>query len=320
MTATSGQTTLAALAAQVSNWGRWGVDDQVGTPNLITPQRVADAARLATRGEVFSLAIPFDAHGPQEGVAGRFNPIRTMLACGTDWAAGAQTGPEMPPEFGYADDVVSMPLQCATHWDGLAHVFHEGQMYNGRAATLVTAQGAQENGIEHLAGRVATRGVLLDVPRWRGVDGMEPGEAVRGDELQDIADAQGVAVGPGDALLIRTGYMSRFIAEGDWHGYTVGTCPGLSYEATWWLRDHDVAAVASDTFRVEVVPFELDGVRSPFHLLAIVHMGLLLGEIFQLDALAEACARYRTYEFLFVAGPLPFTHAVGAPVNPYAIL
>jgi kynurenine formamidase len=286
----------------------------------MTPDRVAGAARLVTRGEVFALSIPFDAHGPQEGVAGRFNPIRTMLACGTDWAAGAQTGPEMPPDFGYADDVIFMPLQCATHWDGLGHVFHDGRMYNGRPATLVTARGAEQNGIEHLAGRVATRGVLLDVARWRGVDSLEPGQAVSGDELQDIADAARVNVGPGDALLIRTGYMSRFLAAGDWHGYTLGTCPGLSYEAVRWLRDRDVAAVASDTFRVEVVPFELDGVRSPFHLLAIVHMGLLLGEIFQLEALADACARQRTHEFLFVAGPLPFTHAVGGPVNPYAIL
>lgn len=320
MSVGSDQSALDALASQVSNWGRWGEDDEVGTPNLITPDRIGHAARLVRRGEVFSLAIPFDTHGPQEGVAGRFNPIRTMLACGTDWAAGAQAGPEMPPEFGYADDIVSMPLQCATHWDALSHVFHKGQMYNGRLAIEVTAHGALKNGIEHLAGRVATRGVLLDVARWRGVASLDPGDAVSGDELQNVADDQGVNVAPGDALLIRTGYMSRFVAAGDWHGYTVGDCPGLSYRAVDWLRDRDVAAVGADTFRVEVVPFGLDRVRSPFHLLAIVHMGLLLGEMFQLDQLAEVCARHRTYEFFFTAGPLPFTHAVGAPVNPYAIL
>ena len=265
--------------------------------------------------------IPLDANGPQEGVAGRFNPIRSMLACGTDWAAGAQTKLGMPSDFGYADDIVTMPLPgVPTHWDGLGHVFHAGRMYNDRRAERVTARGALDNGIQHLAGRVATRGVLLDVPRSRGVDGLGPGEGIGAAELEAIADAQGMEVGPGDALLVRTGYMARFLAAGSWSGYTVGDCPGLSIGTVKWLRERDVAAVATDTFRVEVVPFELPGVRSPFHLLAIVHMGLLLGEIFDLEALTTACAKHSTHEFLSVAGPLPFTHAVGAPVNPYAIL
>jgi kynurenine formamidase len=311
---------LNELGARVSNWGRWGVDDEIGTPNTITPEKVASATALVRLGRVFSLAIPLDASGPQFGTAGRFNPIRTMLASGADAATGAQGPPEFAPGFGYADDIVTMPLQCATHWDGLGHVFHDGRMYNNRPASLVTSRGAQLNGVENLSSRIVTRGVLLDVARHRDVSALPGGEAITADELDRVAAAQGVEIEAGDALLVRTGFMSTYVARQDWRGYTDDDCPGLSYTAVEWLREKDVAAVASDTFRVEVKPFELPDVRSPFHLLAIVHMGLLLGEIFDLDGLTSSCEALGTWEFLFVALPLPFTGAVGSPVNPCAIL
>ncbi len=311
---------LVELGAKVSNWGRWGEDDEVGTPNTITPDKIVRAARLARTGRVFSLALPLDSSGPQFGTAGRFNPIRTMLASGTDVQSDAEKPPDMPAEFGYADDIVTMPLQCATHWDGLGHVFHEKRMYNNRPASLVTSRGAERNGVHHLSGRVASRGILLDLPRLRGVPALAPGDAVESDELEKAAAAAGVQVEPGDILLVRTGFMSTYLAKKDWRGYTDDDCPGLSYRTAEWLRERDVAAVATDTFRVEVKPFGLEGVRSPLHILALVHMGLLLGELFYLEELAEACAVTSTWEFFFVAPPLPFTRAVGTPTNPYAIL
>src|ERR1700694_3071746 len=152
---------IKRVAARVSNWGRWGDEDELGTINLLTPDRIAGAARSVRKGKVFALAIPFDGSGPQMGeVAGRFNPVHSMLATGTD----ALSKPHGPNGFGYADDMITMPLQCATQWDGLSHVFHEGRMYNGFGADLVSSGGATRNGIEKMTGRLVGRGVLLDVP------------------------------------------------------------------------------------------------------------------------------------------------------------
>src|SRR5919202_3990926 len=126
---------LREIASRIGNWGRWGDDDQVGTPNTITPEAVVRAAALVREGIVVSLALPLDADGPQTGAWRRFNPVRTMLETGSDVG-------DPPPQFAFADDVVTMPLQCATHWDGLGHVFHNGRMYGDRPASLVTAAGA----------------------------------------------------------------------------------------------------------------------------------------------------------------------------------
>jgi kynurenine formamidase len=296
----------------VSNWGRWGPEDQRGTLNAITPEKLVRAAGLVRRGEIFSLALPFDERGPMTGRGRRFNPVHTMLATGTDVVA------EGIPD-GYADDIVMMPLQCGTQWDALAHCFHNGRMYGGRPATLVSARGAAANGIEHLAAHVATRGVLLDLARHRGVSSLAPGEPVEADELDAVARAQGVALEPGDALLLRTGFLGACRAVGDWRLYTEGDSPGLTLGTVEWLRGHDIAAVASDTRRVEVRTGTQTRLSAPFHLVALVHMGLLVGEIFDLDALAQACAGDGIYDFFFVAPPLPVTGAVGSPVNPYAI-
>jgi kynurenine formamidase len=220
-----------------------------------------------------------------------------------------------PPQFGYADDEVTMPLQSSTHWDGLGHVFHNGLMYGGRPAALVTDAGAEVNGIEHLRDRVVTRGVLVDVAGERT---LEPGEAVGPEELEA---ALTVDVGPGDAVLVRTGAMKEHLESGSWDGYQANPRKaGVSYRLAAWLRERDVAALATDTYAAEVMPTELAGSRSPFHLLAVAHMGLLLGELFVLEELARVCAELGRYEFLFVAVPLPFTHAVGSPVNPIAVL
>jgi len=309
--------TVRAWGERYSNWGRWGADDQRGTLNLITPAKILTACQLPRRGQVISCALPFDDKGPQTGAFGRHNPIHVMLADGADAAAGAQDF--LPGGFRYADDAVTMPLQCGTQWDALAHVFYDGRMYNDRDVRLVTSGGARANSIDRIADGVVSRGVLLDLPRHRRVPWLEDGTAVLPEELDECAEAQGVAVEPGDVVLVRTGKMARCREARSWRGYTAGPAPGLSVHCARWLYEREVAAVATDTFALEVMPSEVDDCIMPLHMISLRNTGVLFGEIFHLDRLAEACAEDGGYAFLFCAPPLPITGAVGSPINPLAV-
>lgn len=302
-----------------SNWGRWGEDDQVGALNLVGAEQIRYAAGLVRKGRSISLTMPYDQRGPQPG-GFRNNPQLLATATGVDHLSGAQEplpggfGPARG--FGYFDDVLIMPTQCGTQWDALCHIFWEGRMWNGRSAGQVTSRGAESNGIEHYTGRIVMRGVLVDAARHRGVEALRPGEAVTQNDVEDFLDAHGLAVRPGDALLVRTGFMAA--RRGDWGDYAGGPAPGLSLHMAPWLHRHDVAAVATDTWGVEVRPNEI-GYFQPLHLVSLVHGGIAFGEMFDLDALAADCAEDGVYEFMFVASPLPLTGASGAPVSGLAI-
>lgn len=303
---------------QVRNWGRWGPDDQIGTLNYITPEAIAGACRLATSGKVFALGIPLQRQGPQSGTRQRFNPIHTMFRDGGDQPRDAAAVAEMQG-YGGSDDWIVMPLQCATQWDSLAHVFYEGKMYNGFDATLVTSSGAARNGIDRTKDRLVGRGVLLDVARHKGARALAPGYAITAEDLDATAAAQKVQVQRGDILLIRTGHMSRYLDKGDWRHFDLDESPGVSVRTAPWMHAREIAAVASDNYAVEVRPSELPPFRSPFHICAIPNMGLTLGEIFFLEELAADCAEDGRYAFLLVAPPLPVTGGVGTPINPYAV-
>lgn len=298
------------------NWGKWGPDDELGTLNYITPEMIVKAARLVRRGAVFSLAIPFDSRGPQINQPRRFNPIHKMILTGPDFTTGAV---KRPGGAGFADDMVIMPLQCATQWDALSHCFLDGTLYNGYDANLVSSEGAKKNGIEKMARGVVARGVLLDVARVKGVEWLDPGYAITTEDLEAAVRAHGVTVGTGDALLIRTGQMAMCRTRGGWGDYAGGDAPGLSFKTAGWINARQIAAVATDTWGMEVRPNEIPDSYQPLHQVLIPNMGLLVGEIFHLEELAADCATDKTYEFLFVAPPLPITGAVGSPVNPLAI-
>lgn len=306
---------IRALASKVSNWGRWGFDDEVGTLNLITAEHRARAAATVRAGRQISLGLPFDEHGPMAGLIGRHNPVHTMTATGLD----ATQRMDMGGGARFTDDHISMPLQCSTHWDSLAHLYYEGRLYNGFAASTVDALGAHRDAIEQVHDRLVGRGVLLDVAGHRGVDTLPLDAAIGADELQAVAEAQGVEVGEGDLLLVRTGLMGAHQRAGDWSAFA-GMQPGLHYESTTWLHERGVAAVAADNAAVEHLGLSLPGVLLPFHMLALRDMGLTLGEYFVLEDLAEACRELGRWEFLLVAPPLPVTGAVGAPTNPIAVL
>ena len=301
---------LRAIAARVSNWGRWGTEDERGTVNFITAEKIRDAAGLVRRGRVFSLGLSFGADGPQIGQGGRVNPQHFMTA-----TAGV-VYPDSP--FRYADDVVVMPLQCATQWDSLAHVHYDDQLYNGHPAASITMAGATKNSIVTQAAGIVSRAILLDLARAAGVERLAPGHAISPQELEAAEQKQGVRVGTGDVLLIRTGHIAVFRDEGDRVGY-MRTMPGLGVACAEWLHGREVAAVASDTNAVEVIQFEVAGTPIPFHMLAIRDMGLTLGEMFDLDELAADCADDGVYEFFFTAPPLKVSGGVGSPLNPLAI-
>ncbi len=308
---------LKELCEKYRNWGKWGPNDQIGTLNYITPDKIVQAAKLVRKGRVFSLAIPFDQNGPQSGTFRRFNPMVFMLRDGRDTIGGEIFG--SPQNYANADDVIMMPTHGPTHWDALAHVFWDGQMWNGYDAGLVTSFGAQKNGIESYREKIVTRGVLLDVARAKGVKYLEIGYAITEEDLDAAAAMAGVDVTTGDIVLVRTGHIAYCRAQGGWGTYAAGDAPGLSIYTCDWLQRHEVAGVASDTWGVEVRPNELKCLVQPWHKVVLPNMGLLMGEIFDLDALAADCAEDRVHEFQFIAPPMPLTGAVASPVNPLAI-
>jgi kynurenine formamidase len=298
------------LAKKVNNWGRWGPDDERGTLNLITDEVVRAAVTSVRSGRRFTLGLPLSLDGPQVGVIpGRINPIRTMLAVNAP-----MTGD--PSQACFSDDVVVMGLQAATHWDALAHASYDGRLYNGFPASAITAEGATRCGIDKI-GPLLGRGVLLDVARARGVDRLAAGHAITAEDLDAAEELARTTVRAGDIVLVRTGQI-QVLHSGDKMGYTVPS-PGLSLRSVEWMRNHDVAAVATDTLTFEVVPWEVEEAPLPVHLLHLVEMGLTQGQNFDLETLAADCADDGVYNFFLDATPQPFVAGLGTPVNPVAV-
>jgi kynurenine formamidase len=264
----------------------------------------------ARQGKVFSLSVPYDADGPQTGaIPGRDNPVHEMVAVNV-----AYTG--HPDGFTTSDDRMAMGVQAATHWDALSHVGYGGELYNGTPDSVITEAGAARLGIEHY-GAVAGRGVLLDVARLHGVDHFDDGYQISAADLDDAAAAAGLTVEAGDMVLVRTGHM-HFLRIGERDRYREVT-PGLTTGTIEWLHDHDVAAVATDTFVLECFPCEDPAVLLPVHMIHLRDMGLAQGQIWALDDLAADCAADGQFDFLLTATPIPLTGATGGLVAPTAI-
>lgn len=299
---------------KLSNWGKWGDGDQIGTLNYVTPDMIVRAAGLIRKGKSFALGIPLDNTGPQSGLWGRrFNPMHMMIQTGTD---GILQKREENGLCNYADDVLTLCVQGATHWDALGHVFRDNKMYNGFDCALADSAGIAKNGIEHTKDRMAGRGVLLDIARFKGLDVLPDGYGISNDELDACAAAEGVTIGEGDFVIIRTGQMEDRLKAGDWGGYAGGDAPGVKFENCYWSHDKKIAAICSDTWGVEVRPNESKEAEQPWHWVVIPAMGLTMGEMFYLKDLAEDCAADGVYEFFFTAPPLIITGGSGSPINP----
>jgi kynurenine formamidase len=304
---------FAEIADRVRNWGRWGPEDEIGTLNLVDDAARRRAAESVRSGKAFALGLPLsEAEGIQAGfIKGRTNPERTMiqineaLSADPDWVCSSE-------------DVVTLALQCATHWDALAHVSYGGHLYNGYPASSVDEAGAARCGI-HRLGTVVSRGVLLDVARALSVDVLDPGYAITPDDLTAACTLAGTEPEPGDIMLVRTGQMIHLEpSRRDLIAYTWPT-PGLTIETAEWFHQRDVAAVATDTLPFEVFPCQYDDLYLPVHLLHLVEMGMTQGQNWVLDRLAADCAADGQYTFLLDATPLPFTNGLGSPLNPVAV-
>lgn len=300
------------LGQRLSNWGRWGDDDEIGTLNFVTPQKRVEACKLAVSGKVFDLGMPFDSDGPwSPGPPHRFNPIHLMSVAPVDPLGDADGA------F-FADDVIIMPLQCGTQWDGLAHVGYDGVFYNNVPMTAVTTRrGATRLPFGKGIDRLISRGVLLDIPRLKGVGLLEDSTEITADDLTAAEEFAGVQVTSGDILLVRTGFYQHFLA-GDRARY-VGEEPGLGLSTLEWLHEREVAAVALDNWAVDVRPSGVEGSTHPLHLVALRDMGLTFGEMFNLEDLAADCAQDGVYEFLFTGTGLNISGSVGSPVTPMVI-
>ncbi|MEV4329740.1 cyclase family protein [Streptomyces sp. NPDC049597] len=299
------------IAKRVNNWGRWGAGDEVGTLNLITPAAVRDAVATVTQGLRVPLALPLRQGGVQTGVIpGRVDPLHTMVQINQELFG--------PGTVATSDDVVTMGLQCATHWDALPHASHSGVLYNGRPAASVTAHGGAGFSGIGTAPPVVSRGVLLDVARAKGVDTLPGDHAVTPEDLDEAEEFGGVTVRSGDIVLVRTGQMRRLLA-GDRHGYGHPS-PGLSVRTPEWFHARDVAAVANDTLTFEIFPPEIENLWLPVHALHLVEMGMLQGQNWNLEELSAACAEQGRHAFLLCAMPEPFVGGTGTPVAPVAVL
>jgi len=298
-----------SVGNRLRNWGRWGADDEKGTINFVTPDKLVAAGKLIRKGAIFDLGIPFDVNGPQPG-GGRINPVHLM----------SQTGDTQmfPGGFKYADDYIFMPLQGATQWDSLAHVYYDDQIYNGYPAKDVTVIGAAHDSIDKIAKGVAGRGVLLDIARLKNLDWLALGEVITPADLEAAEKAQGVRVGSGDILVFRTGWRRFFLEKKSATEFMAGE-PGLGQDCCDWLHDREVAAVCSDNWAIEVLPGEDPKALLQVHMVLIRDMGLTLGEILDLEELAADCAADGVWEFFFCAPPLKVTQGVGSPINPLAI-
>lgn len=296
-----------ALFRDVSNWGRWGKDDERGALHHLTPERVVAATRLVRDGVSVTMSRPLatelNASNPEPA-----DHRMTMLS-DTDIGSGS---------LRFAKDYVGVDYHndTHTHIDALCHVAYEGSLYNGWPQETVDRAGAAADAIEVLKDGLVGRGVLLDIPRLRGVPWLEPGEHIYGHDLEAAESEQGVAVGQGDILLVRTGHARRLDELGPWE--TAAAKAGLHPTAVPFLADRGVAALGSDG-NSDTAPSSTEGVAFPIHVLALNAMGVHLLDYLQFEDLRAVCERTRRWEFLFVAAPLRISGGTGSPLNPLAI-
>jgi kynurenine formamidase len=285
----------------------WGPDDRRGGLNYITPAQVLTAAGEVRLGRTVTLEAPIQTRAAPD------NPqpaVHEMIATG-DQAD--------PAGLSFAEDRLSMNVHgnADSHIDALSHVMYQARLYNDVPASTVTANGAAELSIAVASDGIVGRGVLLDIPRLRGVRWLEPGDHVTADDLTRAEEAQQVRVGQGDLLLVRVGHRRRQTELGAWD--SAASRAGLHPTAVEFVAERRVAVLGSDSNN-DTSPSAAEGVDFPVHVLAINAMGLHLLDWLQLDGLVPLCEEAGRWSFCCVIAPLRLVRGTGSPVNPIAIL
>jgi kynurenine formamidase len=296
-----------ALFEALSNWGRWGPEDERGTLHLLTPERVAAAARLVRDGITVTLSLPLNTHRAVDCPT----PADHHMTLLGDAAAATDA-------VHFIKDYVGLDYHNDghTHIDALCHVGYRGMLYNDRPEDAITELGADVNAIEVLKDGLVGRGVLLDIPRVRGVSWLDPGEHIFAEDLEAAEREHGVAVREGDILLVRTGHPRRLAELGPWN--TPDSKAGLHPTTMELVAARGVAALGSDGNN-DTAPSSTEGVDFPIHVLAITAMGIHLLDYLQFEDLRLECERTGRWEFMFAAAPLRVIGGTGSPLNPLAI-
>jgi kynurenine formamidase len=287
---------------ELSNWGRWGKEDQMGTVNLITPAKRRQAAALVKDGVSVSLA-----HDTLiEKAADNGSPFSHVMTA---------TGARPLGQFSVDEYKVSYHGFAHTHMDSLCHIFYQGQMYNGVRQETITDTGAQRLAVTNFKNGIFTRGILMDIPRLKGVPYLEPGTAIYPEDLDAWEKKVGVKVGPGDVIFIRTGRWARRAAKGPWD---IGSkAAGLHASCVPWLKARDVAMIGSDAAS-DVLPSGVPGVTQPIHQLVLIALGTPIFDNCDLEAVSAEAAKRNRWEFLISASPIPVPGGTGSPLNPIA--
>lgn len=299
---------FAEIFDSVRTWGRWGPDDALGALHRLTGDRVAGAARLVRDGVTVSLSLPVSTTSTPD------SPVPAEFRMTQNLDDDNDLGP-----LGFAKDFIGVDYHSDghTHIDALCHVAFRGTLYNGVAEDAVDGHGASTEAIDLVKDGLVGRGVLLDIPRLRGLPWMEPGEHVMPEDLEGAQRQQGVEIAEGDILLVRTGHVRRLAELGAWD--TSVQKAGMHPTAMPLLAERGIAAMGSDG-NSDTAPSSTQGIAFPIHVLALNAMGILLLDYLQLEDLSTACEAAGRWEFMCVAAPLRIVGGTGSPVNPLAIL
>jgi len=299
-----------ALFDEVSNWGRWGADDELGALNLITAEHRIRAASLVTEGKTIGFSTSVVTTGP---TTDGFPPARHHMIQTYDLS-----DPNDPQ--GYVMDYVGIAAHghMFTHLDTLCHMSFDGRIYNGaKASDAVKSRGALSHGMDAVKDGIVSRGVLFDIPAVREVNWLDPGDSVYPSDLDAAEEAGGVSCGPGDILLVRTGKHRREKELGSWS--TLDAMPGLHPSTLPWIRERDIAVFGSDTSS-DTYPSPIGGLRSPIHMGLLVSMGVHMIDNCMLEELTESCRKLGRWEFMTVIGAIRLAAATGMVINPIAVL
>lgn len=290
---------------ELSNWGRWGKDDQAGTINLITPTKRARAAAIVKDGVSVSMSRDADVNMASSETPGAtsHNWQHTMKSTGV----GRQDG--------FVLDTYAMAYHnsLSTHLDALSHFFYGGKVYNGFSSDAITAWGATKDDVMPFKDGIFTRGVLIDMPVLKGVPYLADDEAVYPEDLENWEKKAGFKIESGDAVFLRTGKWRR-VAE---KGPLTEQLPGMYGSCAKWLKERDISLLGSDVVQ-DVRPSRVEGVNQPIHLLFLVAVGTPLIDSCDLEALGQACAQRKRWTFLFTAASLRIPGGTGSPLNPIA--